>query len=45
MSTQAKGKRNTLIETNQVAKWTNDVLIKQMDKFAFSAQDFDFVNT
>ncbi len=29
-------KRNTLLETNSIARWTNDNLIKTMDKYAFA---------
>ena len=35
-------KRNTLIETNKLAGWTNDVLMKEMDKFAYARSMFLF---
>ena len=28
-------KRNTLVESNSVAKWVNDILVKKMDEYAY----------
>jgi len=35
-------RRNSLLEKNKAAQWTNDVLIKEMDKFAFARSMFLF---
>ena len=35
--------RNSLVESNPIAKWTQDVFMKEMDKFAYLRQNIIFV--